>query len=188
MKGDPMPPPRLGLGLALVGYRGTGKSTVGRLVASMANRQFLDVDLEIAARSGRSIGAIFAESGEPAFRDWEEQTLAELIGLFPGAVIAPGGGSVLREPNRRRLREFGHVVWLTAVPGELARRLEADDRGKPGRPALTAAGTTAEIEQVLRERTPLYEGLADSIIETGGKSPAEVAAAVLASWKTWAEA
>jgi shikimate kinase len=179
-----MPPCRPGRGLALLGYRGTGKSTVGRLVAGMTNRRFLDVDLEIEVRSGRSIGAIFADSGEPIFREWEERILAELIERFPKAIIAPGGGSVLRERNRRLMREFGHVVWLTALPGELARRLEADDRDKAARPALTAAGAIAEIEQVLRERAPLYEGLADAIIETGGKSPEEVAHAILESWTT----
>ncbi len=180
-----MPPSRPGRGLALVGYRGTGKSTVGRLLAGMTNRRFLDVDLEIEARSGRSIGAIFADSGEPVFREWEERILAEVVGKFPGAIIAPGGGSVLREPNRRLMREFGHVVWLTALPGELARRLQADLAGKPARPALTAAGPIAEIEQVLRERAPLYQALADVVIETGGKCPEEVAHAILGSWTTW---
>lgn len=180
-----MPPQRPGRGLALVGYRGSGKSTVGRLVAGLLNRTLLDVDVEIEARAGRSIGAIFAQLGESVFRDREELILAEVFEQFPDAVVATGGGSVTRESNRRRIREFGHVVWLTAVPDELARRLETDDRGLPGRPALTPAGTIAEIAQVLRERTAFYAGLADVVIETGGKSPEEVAAAILESWTNW---
>jgi shikimate kinase len=83
------------------------------------------------------------------------------------------------------MRKFGHLVWLTACPLELARRLEADEPGRSARPALTSAGAIAEIEQILRERAPLYEALADAIIETGGKSPDEVAQAVLGSWTTW---
>ena len=103
--------------MAIIGYRGTGKSTVGRLLAGQMNRAFVDVDLEIEARAGRSIEAIFAESGETVFRDWEERTLAELLEQYPEAVVATGGGSVVRESNRRRIREFGYVVWLTASPG-----------------------------------------------------------------------
>ena len=78
---------------------------------------------------------------------------------------------MLREANRRRLRDFGFVVWLTADPAELARRLEADRRGLAARPALTPAGTIAEIAEVLEVRTPLYQEVADAVIETGGKSP-----------------
>ena len=173
-----MPPPRRGRGVALVGYRGTGKSTVGRLLAGQMNRQFVDVDLEIEARSGRSIEAIFAESGEPAFRDWEERTLAEVLAQFPDAVVATGGGSVLRQRNRDRIREFGYIVWLTASPGVLARRLGADARSGLARPALTPVGPIEEIAQVLRARMPIYEGLADLVIETGGKNPEEVASAI----------
>jgi shikimate kinase len=174
-----MPPPRPGRGVALVGYRGTGKSTVGRLLAGQTNREFIDVDLHIEARSGRSIDEIFAELGEPIFRDWEERTLAELLEQFPEAIIATGGGSVLREQNRQRLREFGDIVWLTALPDELARRLLADERSRRGRPPLTAFGAIEEIAQVLCARMPIYEAMADFVVETGGKRPEEVATTIL---------
>ena len=181
-----MPSPCAGRGLVLVGYRGTGKSTVGRILAGMLNRKFVDVDKEIEARAGRSIATIFAEAGEPVFRDCEEQTLAVLLDQYPEAVVATGGGSVMREQNRSRMRAFGHIVWLTAEPHELARRLEADKRGAELRPPLTPAGTIAEIVHVLRERTPVYEGLADLVIETGGKTPEEVAAVILERRRDWA--
>jgi shikimate kinase len=169
-------------GLVLIGYRGTGKSTVGRILAERLGRSFLDSDREIEARSGRSIRSIFAESGEPAFRDWEERTLAELTAGSPGAILASGGGAVLREANRRRLRGYGFVAWLTADPGELARRLEADRLGLAGRPALTTAGTLDEIVQVLAARSPLYAELADAVIPTDGKAPRDVAEAILGCW------
>jgi shikimate kinase len=168
--------------LALIGYRGTGKSTVGRILSDRLSRPFLDADLEIEARAGRSIGAIFVEWGEPVFRDWEERTLSELTERFPSAIVATGGGAVLREANRRRIREFGYVAWLKADPSELARRLAADGRGLGERPALTAAGTLAEIAEVLAMREPFYRELFDSEIETGDKSPEEVADAIMACW------
>lgn len=173
------PAPR---GLVLIGYRGTGKSTVGRILAESLGRPFVDCDREIEARSGSSIRSLFAEAGEPAFRDWEELTLAELTAETPGAILATGGGAVLREANRRRMREFGFVAWLTAHPPELARRLESDWAGLACRPALTAAGVLEEIEEVLQARTPLYAGLADVVISTDGKEPREVAEAILGCW------
>ena len=101
----------------------------------------------------------------------------------PAAVLATGGGAILREANRRRLRDFGFVAWLTAHPSVLARRLEADRRGLAGRPALTSAGTLDEIVQVLEVRTPLYSELADAVIETGEKSPDQVADSILDRWE-----
>ena len=169
-------------GLALVGYRGTGKSTVGRIVADRLQRPFLDADTELEARAGRCVRAIFNEDGELAFRDQEERVLAELINHFPGAVIATGGGAVVRASNRSRLREFGHVVWLKAAPEELARRLASDPAGLAARPALSAAGTLGEIARVLASRTAWYREVAAAEIDTAGKTPDQVACAVLETW------
>ena len=166
----------------LIGYRGTGKSTVGRILADRLGRPFRDADREIEARAGRSIRSIFDEWGEPAFRDWEERTLTELAAEGPGAILATGGGAVLREANRRAIREFGFVAWLTACPAELARRLAADAPGLAERPALTPAGTLDEIIQVLTVRTPLYAELADAVIPTDGRDPRDVAEAILGCW------
>ncbi len=172
-----------GPGLALIGFRGTGKLTVGRILARRLKRSFRDCDREIEARAGLSIRAIFSESGESAFRDWEEQILAELTAGRPEIILATGGGAVLRETNRQRLRDFGLVVWLKAHPSELARRLEADIRGLAERPALTNAGTLDEIVPVLEARIPLYQESADAVVETGERSPDEVADAILELWK-----
>ncbi len=184
---DPRPRDRdwRGPGLALVGYRGTGKSTVGKILADRLDLRFLDADLEIEARAGRSIASIFAESGEPTFRDWEEQTLRELAKRHPGAVLASGGGAVLRPSNRRLLLDFGFVVWLRAEPAELARRLEADLRAGTERPALTSAGTVNEIAQVLSARAPLYREVADLAIETLDRTPDAIAALILDLWRPY---
>jgi shikimate kinase len=158
-----------------VGYRGTGKSTVGRLVAERLGWPFIDADRELEAMAGRSIAEIFAEEGEGRFRDLEASILSE-VSKRPGVVLATGGGVVLREPNRKALKDFGRVIWLTAAPEVLANRLR-DDRGE--RPALTAAGTLAEIATVLETRVPLYREVAHAVVATDGRSAEEVAEAVL---------
>jgi shikimate kinase len=168
-------------GLALIGPRGTGKTTVGRILAARLGRTFLDTDDLIQELDGRTIARIFAEEGEPRFRDYESAALECVLG-HPGAVVATGGGIVLREPNRRALRQFGFVAWLTAGSETLADRLRADPEGLLGRPALTVAGTLGEITAVMAAREPLYREVADVGIDTSALTVAEVADAVLAAW------
>jgi shikimate kinase len=166
-------------GLALVGARGTGKTTVGRLVAERLGCEFVDLDENLEHTIGIPIHEVFTRYGEPGFRDLEEALLRDWT-QKAGVVMATGGGVVIREANRQRLREFGFVVWLTAEPDVLAARLEADPTGVAKRPPLTAAGTLAEIAQVLAVRTPLYREVADAVVDTTERTPSEVAEAVLA--------
>lgn len=180
----PGPPaePEPGPGLVLVGYRGTGKTTVGRIVAAQAGRRFVDSDHWVEARAGQPIRRIFEAEGEPGFRDRESDALAEIARDHPGAVVATGGGAILRPENRDRLRRFGLVVWLTADPETLARRIRAGRHAVADRPALTAAGTLGEIADVLAARTPLYRDAAHVAVETARQSLDHVAAAVLDAW------
>lgn len=175
-------PPPGARGLALVGYRATGKSTVGKILADRLGRPFADSDREVEARAGRSIRSIFAEEGEPAFRDREARAIRDLTESLPGAILATGGGAILRQESRAALREFGFVAWLTADPETLARRLRGSRRGLDDRPALTSAGTLAEIAGVLADRSPLYREVADAAIDTAGRTTEEVADAVLGAW------
>ncbi len=162
-------------GIVLIGYRGTGKSTTGRLLAERLGRPFVDLDRSIEAAVGCSIASLFATQGESAFRDWEERLLGqETVG--GGNVLATGGGAILRESNRIALRRHGFVIWLSAAPEVIADRLRSDDE----RPALTPLGTLGEIADVLAARVPLYQSLADVEIATEARSPAEVVATVLA--------
>ncbi len=158
-------------GLALVGYRGTGKSSVGRLLAKDLGRAFVDADVALETRMRRTIRSIFETEGEPAFRDWEADMLAELTAIPAGKVLATGGGAVIRKANREVLRQFGHVVWLRARPETLAGRLRYDE----SRPALTRAGTLDEIADVLTVREPLYREVADSVIDTDNQDLGQVA-------------
>jgi shikimate kinase len=153
---------------------------VARLLAERLGWDWLDADTVLEARSGRSIRQIFAEEGEAGFRAREEVILAELCELRRH-VIATGGGVVLRETNRERLRQAGRVVWLTGDPATLWQRLHADPCTPERRPALTVGGQ-AEIEEVLGRREPLYQACADCTVSTAGHTPEEVADFILAQW------
>ncbi len=170
-------------GLAFIGYRGAGKSAVGRRLSSIAGRRFFDIDVEIERRLGRKIPSIFASEGEAAFRDHEESTLRDVLEAVPDAVVATGGGAVLRATNRLMLRRFGLVVWLDAPVELLGQRLAADPSG---RPALTSQGLVQEVATVLEFRRPLYQETADLVIQVAGKRVEEVAREVLQAWTDWA--
>jgi shikimate kinase len=156
----------------LVGYRGTGKSTVARLLAGRLGWAWADADELLEGRHGRSIRAIFAEEGESGFRDKEAAVLEELC-RRPRHVIATGGGVVLRPENRQRLRAAGTVVWLTASAPTLWQRLERDATTGERRPPLTVGGL-AEIEELLQARQPLYAAVAHLSVDTERRLPDEV--------------
>lgn len=170
-------PPKLLL--FLIGPRGSGKSTVARLLAQELGWDWLDADEVLEKRHGSSIRAIFASEGEAGFRAKEAVVLEELC-LLSRHVIATGGGIVLRESNRALLRQSGRVVWLTADVETLWRRVQADNATTERRPILTVGGRE-EMEEVMRFRETLYRQCADWIVETAGRTPEEIVAAIL-SW------
>jgi shikimate kinase len=163
--------------LILIGARGTGKTTVAGILARKLGWPWLDADSVLEERVNASIRGIFAEEGESAFRDRESAILAELCELRRH-VIAAGGGVVLRAANRERLKAAGRVVWLTADPLTLQARLAADPVTQEQRPMLTVGGL-AEIEETLRTREGFYRDCADLTVATAGRSPEEVADAIL---------
>lgn len=137
--------------LVLLGFMGTGKSAVGRRVAALAGCPFLEMDAELERRAGKSISRIFAEEGEAAFRRMESALAAEW-GQREGAVIACGGGVVLREENLRALGANGALVCLTARPEII---LDRTSRSKK-RPLLTGEDPGKKIRDLLAARAPLY--------------------------------
>jgi shikimate kinase len=148
--------------IALVGMPGCGKSTVGRHVSRHLGVALVDSDHEIERRIGCSIRDYFANCGEAAFRDLEADVIDEITHGGP-AVIATGGGSVLREANRRVLRERCAVVYLRSTPDELARRLRHDVK----RPLLQGGDPLRRLRDLFRDRDPLYRQTAHYVIETG---------------------
>lgn len=167
-------------GLSLVGYRGSGKTSVGRMLAGLAKRGFLDSDAVLENEIGSTIAKFFEQRGEPAFRALESELLHRLVRENTGAVIATGGGAVLRAENRAVLRAHGIVVWLNASPATIAERLEADPGG---RPSLTGRGLIGEIDEVLRDRAPIYRSVSDLVVETDGREPIEIAAEIEQHWR-----
>jgi shikimate kinase len=165
----------------LIGYRGTGKSTVARLLAEALGWDWVDADAELEARSGQSIRSIFAEEGEQNFRDREETILKDLCSRSR-VVVATGGGVVLRESNRQRLRAAGRVVWLTADAETICDRLAADPATAERRPALTGATGAcdrAEVEELLCKREPFYRACAEAVVDTTRRSPEDVVRGLL---------
>jgi shikimate kinase len=158
--------------LFLIGYRGTGKSTVARLLAERLGWSWLDADTLLEQRQGRSIKQIFAQDGESTFRDIESALLGEICPRA-GHVIATGGGIILREDNRRRLREAGMIIWLTGDPLTLWQRIQADATTNERRPHL-AGGGVEEIETLLRQREPWYAECAHAVVDTVGRAPEDV--------------
>ncbi|MFN3153728.1 shikimate kinase [Bremerella sp.] len=166
------------MNLALIGYRGTGKSHVARLLARQLKWPLVDADIYVEKKAGKSITDIFADSGEPVFRDLETKALVELTDQS-GQILSLGGGVILREENRKRIADHCYTVWLKASPEEIAKRLSRDAATQARRPSLTGKSILEEIEEVLAARIPLYEQCANLTVDTQAKSPQEVADAIL---------
>jgi shikimate kinase len=163
----------------LIGYRGTGKTSAARELARRLSFEWVDADDEIERRAGKTITAVFREDGEAAFRDVEATIVGELS-RRRRAVIALGGGSILREANREAIRAAGLVVWLTASVDTILKRLAADESTDSRRPNLTTVGGRTEVERVLTARTPIYRECATLVVDTDGRSTAEVAEEIVA--------
>lgn len=167
--------------LTLIGYRGTGKSTLARGLADLLGCDWRDADLVLEERVGRTIAALVRDRGEAAFRAEESAVLGELLRDFHG-VIATGGGAVLDAGNRQLLKTLGRpVVWLKAPAAVIRGRLAADPTTRDRRPALAGDDPLAEVEPALLLRDPLYRECADVCIDAADAAPEELVAG-LAAW------
>lgn len=168
----------MSLTLALIGYRGTGKSTVGKRLARRLKWDWVDADNELESRAGRSIKEIFASDGEPAFRKLERETIVDLL-QRERLVLSTGGGAILDADTRRDLRVAGPVVWLKASVKTIASRILQDVSTASRRPNLTAKGGMAEIREMLAKREPFYRESATIVIDTEGLTMAGVVKAII---------
>ncbi len=159
--------------VALIGFMGTGKSSVGRLVADQLHFEFLDTDELIEARAGKRIAEIFAEHGEPAFRELEQQLVAELA-TRSRTVIATGGGLPVNPVNLESLKQHSLVVCLWASPDKIFERVHSQTH----RPLLLEADPRAKICSLLATRKPFYRQ-ADVLLNTEFRSIREVAQQVV---------
>ncbi|MEN8191057.1 MAG: shikimate kinase, partial [Thermodesulfobacteriota bacterium] len=156
-----------------IGYRATGKSSVGKQLASELSFRFVDSDTMICTAAGKSVKDIVAEEGWEGFRKRELNVLNDLAGQSK-IVIATGGGAVLHPSVWPLLKKNSVVVWLTASEPLLVRRIQEDQDGSSGRPPLSILELEAEIRGVLAKRLPLYKCYGDITIDTSGLEPQDV--------------
>lgn len=162
------------MNIVLIGMRGSGKTTVGEILAQRLGRQLIEMDELIVQRLGLSIPEIVEKYGWDRFREVEE-TITREVAVLDNAVNATGGGVVTREKNIRELKKKGKLVWLKVSLDTLLRRI---GNGQ-SRPSLTGRPQREDMETVLAERSPIYERVADFIIDTEGKTPEEIAEAII---------
>lgn len=156
--------------LILIGYMGCGKSTIGTKSARAFEYRFMDTDTLIESQEGCTISELFAVKGEEYFRRLETETVKRLLQEPKGMVIATGGGLPMREENAALLKELGTVVYLKCSAQTLTERLSGDTK----RPLLAEGELAEKVKTMLKVRGPVYEAVADVILETSGKSFYEI--------------
>ena len=163
------------MNVAIFGFMGVGKSSVGRLVSEALGMEFVDLDETIVADAGMEIPSIFRERGEKGFRELEKEAI-RMIAARDGVVIACGGGTVLDEDNLKALRRNSKMILLTADPETILRRVEADG---DTRPLLSAEEKVEPIARLLGQRMPRYLEASDKAVDTSGKTQAQVAREII---------
>jgi shikimate kinase len=165
------------MNVVLIGYRGTGKSTVGKVLAAKLGRPVVSTDAEIVRRAGQTVPEIVAQHGWDHFRDLES-TVCQDFAARDGLIIDTGGGAILRPHNVECLKRTGTVFWLTASVSTIASRIGRDNQ----RPSLTGTKSfVEEIEEVLAVRTPKYQEAADHTVPTDGCTTNQIVETILSS-------
>jgi shikimate kinase len=180
---EPHPQPAQHPNLVLIGYRATGKTSVGARLAEVLDRPFVDLDQVLVREAGRSVAEIVAQGGWAEFRRLEKELVARYR-KARGLILATGGGVVLDPDNVAALRENGILIWLAADPTAIQARLAQDQPRDANRPSLTGGDTIREAAAVAKERAPLYQAAAQIIIDTTHRSVPQVVKLVLAAIKS----
>lgn len=167
--------------LLLTGYRGCGKSAVGKLLSASLSRRLIDIDMAIESSTRKSIAELFSEVGQEGFRDLESTQIVSLVSLKEPAIISLGGGAVLRSENRKCIRNLGKTIWLQATPETILERIANDKSTQTRRPKLSQLGDMEEICSILEMRVPWYNEVADFAVSTDGISM-ECVAETIADW------
>ena len=157
--------------VVLIGMMGSGKTTVGRVLAESVGRQLRDSDAMIEAATGRTVREIFATDGEPAFRVLETEALTSALAEVVPVVVAGAGGIVLAEKNRALLHECSLVIWLRCDPAELARRVMDGSVHRP----LLGDDPLGVLQKMYVDRKELYTQVATHIIDVDGRRPQDIA-------------
>jgi shikimate kinase len=166
------------MNIVLIGYRCSGKTKVGKILARVLDRDFLDTDTLIEKNAGCSIETLISATGWDHFR-YMEKVLIEEVSKRDNLVIATGGGVVTDEENVKSLKGNSWIVWLNGKAEVLKERMDREQRSGKIRPSLTGADPLEEIKQVLIVRKPLYEQAGDFVVDTGNLSIEELAATII---------
>ena len=166
------------MNIVLIGYRCSGKTTVGRLLAKSTGKDFRDTDMAVEKTTGTSIEDLVSAEGWQKFRALEKQAV-QAVSARDNQVIAVGGGAVLDEENVRSLVEGAFVVWLDGTAEVLRGRMEGEQRLGRIRPSLTGEDPLTEIQQVLKTRRPVYEKISALRLDSSALGPGETATAIL---------
>ena len=168
------------MNLYLIGFRGSGKSTVAPLIASQLEWSFDDTDEQVVLLAGCPISQIFEEYGEAVFREWET-TVLQALSLQSSVVVSTGGGCPLSNTNRDLMANTGKIVWLRAGAEVLWSRIKADNKSEAQRPNLTKDGGLLEVQRVLASRISIYAACADYTVDVETLSPEQIAKQI-ANW------
>lgn len=166
------------MAITIIGYRGSGKTSIARPLAAKLGWKSIDSDDVIEEKAKKSIREIFEDKGEPHFRMLEKEVMKDLL-QEKELIIAAGGGAILDQESREIMKNSGAVIWLQASVEDLSKRIAADSQTSSRRPGLTPLGVQDEISQVLHDREPMYRDAATFIIDTTQKSPAEIVSEAL---------
>ena len=158
-----------GMNIVLIGYRGTGKTSVGVALSKRLGKDFCDTDDYIEEKAKREIKDMVATEGWDFFRAREKEAIRE-VSSAENCVIAAGGGAVLDEGNVENLKKEGVIVLLEATTQTILERMQYDKRTEQQRPSLTGKDPYEEIEEVLESRMPVYQRVMDFAVDTTSKS------------------
>jgi shikimate kinase len=161
------------MNIVFIGYRGTGKTAVGKALSRRLGRPFYDADTYLEEKAGRTISDMVAAEGWPFFRAREKEVIRE-ISAMEHCVIATGGGAVMDKENVARLRDRGALVLLTADTDTMIQRIQADESSPQQRPKLLKGDIYEETERLLKERMPVYMAVADFSLDTSNLAIHEV--------------
>lgn len=167
------------MNIILIGFRGTGKTTIGRILAQRLGKGFIDADEFLEQKEGKTIKDIFAEGGEKLFRKIETKIIAKLC-ILDDKVIATGGGVILNEENVRMLKKNGIMILLDADANTIHKRIRDDSNIQQKRPSLTNHDAYQEIEYLLEYRKPFYDKVADFVLNTSHISTQDATDKILA--------
>ncbi|MDR2169662.1 MAG: shikimate kinase [Planctomycetaceae bacterium] len=170
--------------IILIGYRGTGKTTVAEILGGRWSMPVVDSDKEIEREAKITIAEIFARHGEVGFRDIEESVISRLLDSGEPFILASGGGAILREKTRDKFRVSGKVIWLQADPETVLKRIQNDAKSRTTRPNLTSLPPLDEIVELIEKRKNLYEQTAHIKIKTDNITPTQIAEIIISKLKT----